>query len=1073
MAYTKSTVSFVDAQTIQIRLELGEIIDAAQTTEFPAGAVVLPGGWVHDASGRDIGKSWGDNKFFFGFDTYNASPIADLFDTKVINGVAQAPADTVSSWQVQVGGQTVTVEAVSRKTNVLDSAQVGPYNDYAFKTVENVFLRLATPMTEGSALSISFADADFTTLTAVYNPETVVSEAIHVNLKGFDPDDAYKVAFLSSWNGWDVDTTSPDGGAGVAQEFAPGTDWRIINQATGQVVLSGEIELTNAKNDAQNFWLNFQKTDTFSIDFSSLKTAGTYHIEVDGVGRSNSFEVAETHWGDTFELAMSGFYHQRSGIPLEQPYTTWERPSSLDPDDGLVVTQSRLKITDTSEGYKGGVSHGVGLDPQYDTGVVVENAQGGWHDAGDWDRRTQHLEAARKMIEGFENAPEFHESVILNIPEATNDIPDVLDEAIYGASVFRRLQAADGGVSGGIESTGSPRLGDGSWHDTNRVFAYAKDVWTTWEYAATAAKISFALKAYNVAESAAWQESAIRAMNWAEAQNEPTDSTTLLSRNIAAAELYRLTGNETFHDIYKETTVYDKPSWQVAWNERQLESAFVYARTNQPGVDAAIKASGVEDILREADYINNNFGDRGAFGSTVNPNGKTGWGSNEVAMDEAADLYVRAHVLTGDDKWLTEIQSEAQYLMGANPLNMTYLTGLEGRNPENFLNIDAETLGVNGPDGITLYGEHNIFDYGTTWFHDQVSGTVWPNFWQTPVAESYNGFTLFVPLTEYTVQQGMTDTAYVTGYLAAQSENDDAVWIAAGQSVLNGTEGADFLRGRTGNDKLNGGFGDDKIDGGAGNDQITGSRGDDSLSGGAGNDRLTGGAGSDRINGGAGNDSITGDVGDDFLIGGSGADTLSGGTGKDSLLGGDGADNLAGNEDDDILLGGGDADRLSGFTGNDTLHGGTGADVLSGGLGNDALNGDEGNDILRGDDGNDTLLGLADADSLYGGNGNDRLDGGAGADALWGGAGIDTFVFGLGSDRERLADFQIGVDKIELDDALWTGSLSAAQVLAEFGTLAANGRSATLDFHDGDILVIQSATTFTLAQLAADLQIGF
>lgn len=1074
MANTKYVVSFVDAQTIQIRLELGEIIDGAQTTEFPDGAIIYSDGNVNDANNQPLGRSWGDNKYLLPYDTYNASPIDDLFDTQVIDGVAQAPADTLSRWQVQIDGQTVTVEAVSRKTSILDTALVGHYNDNEFKTLENVYLRLAEPIDEGARITIGFDDADFQTQTVVYNPETVVSEAIHVNLKGFDPDDDYKVAYLSSWNGWDVDASLPGGGSGVAQEYAPGTGWQIIDEATGRVVMSGEIELTTSKDDPQNFTQNFQKTDTFSIDFSALTAAGTYHVVVDGVGRSNSFDVAETHWGDTFELAMSGFYHQRSGIALEQPYTDWERPSSLDPDEGLVVTQSSLKITDTTESYKSGsglVSHVVGLDPEYDTGVVVENAQGGWHDAGDWDRRTQHLEASRKMIENFENAPEYYETVTLNIPESGNDIPDILDEAIYGATVFRNLQKADGGVPGGIESTDNPRTGDGSWHNSSEVYVYAPDVWTSWEYAATAAKISHALKDYNAAESAAWQESAIRAMNWAESQNEPTDETTILSRNTAAAELYRLTGNETWHNIFKETTVYDKPSWQVQWNEHQFEGAYVYIRTTQPGVDTAIQTSAREDILREAEYISSNFGDRGAYGSTVNAFGKTGWGSNEVSMDEATDLYIRAHVLSGDDKWLAEIQSEAQYLMGANPLNMSYLTGLEGRNVENFLNVDAEALGVDGPDGITLYGEHNINDYGYTWFHGQIEDDVWPNFYQTPVGESYQGYTLYVPITEYTVQQGMTDTAYVTGYLAAQSEEDDAIYIATGQSRMSGGATDDYLRGRTGNDRLSGLAGNDKLDGGAGNDVLNGGAGDDSLSGADGNDKLLGAAGNDRMNGGAGNDSLAGQDGNDFLIGGTGNDTITGGAGTDSLLGGDGRDILSGQDGNDTLQGGGDNDRVNGGNGNDSVGGGIGNDSLYGGLGNDSLYGDEGIDLLRGDGGDDVLYGGGGADSLSGGIGNDLLDGGAGNDVLLGGTGFDRFIFGLGYGDDRISGFQRSVDKIEIDDALWSGTLTVLQMLEEYGTLSSNNKTLTLDFDSGDSLVIQNALAFNYDLFAHDILI--
>jgi Ca2+-binding RTX toxin-like protein len=78
------------------------------------------------------------------------------------------------------------------------------------------------------------------------------------------------------------------------------------------------------------------------------------------------------------------------------------------------------------------------------------------------------------------------------------------------------------------------------------------------------------------------------------------------------------------------------------------------------------------------------------------------------------------------------------------------------------------------------------------------------------------------------------------------------------------------------------------------------------------------------------------------------------------------------------------------------------------------------NDLLIGTAGSDTVTGHAGNDTLRGGGGNDVIVGGTGGDVLSGGLGADSFMFkagdmGRGAARDRVTDFQDGVDKILLD----------------------------------------------------------
>ncbi|WP_339947670.1 calcium-binding protein [uncultured Albimonas sp.] len=166
--------------------------------------------------------------------------------------------------------------------------------------------------------------------------------------------------------------------------------------------------------------------------------------------------------------------------------------------------------------------------------------------------------------------------------------------------------------------------------------------------------------------------------------------------------------------------------------------------------------------------------------------------------------------------------------------------------------------------------------------------------------------------------------------------------------------------------------------------------------------------------GGRRDDDLEGDDGDDAFAGGGGDDRIRGGGGDDDLAGGAGRDRLFGGEGDDTLSGGADDDRLRGDAGVDTLSGGEGRDRLDGGDDGDLLLGEAGDDRLDGDMGDDQLFGGEGNDRLKGGQGDDVLNGGAGDDRLWGNAGADRFVFAAGDGEDRIHDFDVAEDSLDL-----------------------------------------------------------
>ena len=182
---------------------------------------------------------------------------------------------------------------------------------------------------------------------------------------------------------------------------------------------------------------------------------------------------------------------------------------------------------------------------------------------------------------------------------------------------------------------------------------------------------------------------------------------------------------------------------------------------------------------------------------------------------------------------------------------------------------------------------------------------------------------------------------------------------------------------------------------------------------------------------------------DTVQTGGNADDVLASGAGDDTLFGEDGDDFLHGNQGADILRGGQHEDQLIGGVGNDTLNGGSHHDNILGGDGRDSLLGGSGRDTLDGGAGKDVLRGGVARDVLYGGNGDDTLNGNTGNDRLYGGGGADTFLFTGAIGYDRVQDFELWRDVIDLSavggvdsfaDVLAAGSDTGGGVELAFGS---------------------------------------
>lgn len=348
-------------------------------------------------------------------------------------------------------------------------------------------------------------------------------------------------------------------------------------------------------------------------------------------------------------------------------------------------------------------------------------------------------------------------------------------------------------------------------------------------------------------------------------------------------------------------------------------------------------------------------------------------------------------------------------------------------------------------------------------------------------------------------------TLNVESFIIYGGSGNDNVTLGNGNGTIFGGLGDDTLTGLSGNDLLNGGLGADTLNGGDGFDTasyagssaaVTINLATSSYSGGdADGDTLIG---IEAIIGSAFADSLTGNVGDDVLDGGGGSDALYGDAGNDRLIlgagaagaiidGGVGTDTLVVTANTTLaslvaiealeLAGGANLiltgtqfstglARNTAVSGNGTItvnmdvgtplvstpfafagtdvsfvvNGTSGFDIIK--LGNSTRN------VANGGDGVDQIRGGQLTDTINGGDGNDKIMGSGGADILTGGAGNDQFRYllttdsGPGANADRITDFTIGSDRLNLTAIDTNPLVAGVQGFAFIGNSAFHGMGA-------------------------------
>lgn len=632
-----------------------------------------------------------------------------------------------------------------------------------------IYLKLPYALKTGQSYLISLPALNLNRPGAYYvhDPAYSRSEAVHVSQIGFRADDPDKNAFLSQWMG-----------NGGGYTYPENLEFSLINEKTNERVFTGKAVMQWKGNVPEGIGtnLNHSGTDVIRLDFSSFNTPGRYRICVEGIGCGYAFNIdEESTWKNAFELSMKGVFNHRNGIIMGPPYTDFVRPRSFHPMDGVKVYQSTCSLLNSGNGLNalGTDKNNFGNLVAGKTDVLVPEAWGGNMDAGDWDRRINHLLTPRLYLELVELNPAYFKNLCLYIPESKNDLPDIVDEAIYCLDIYRRMQMPDGGIRGGVESSEHPIEGGTSWQEIHTVMAYAPDHWSSYLYTGVAARLAVVLKMLGKEEIAKiWEASAVKAMEYAETEyqrwmdgpeyakvTQRAKNAIPVERNLAAVELYRLTKNKKWHQVYLSTV-----------KSSRADAQFVYARLDQSLVDKKVQKNAIDSIMAEANRLVQ-LSANNAYGLTAGSAGRAMSGYSSVYTIPAATTLPKAHYLSGNPQYLKTILRSSLYSAGANPMNLCLTTGLGENFVQNPLHEDTKHTGRPAPLGITVFGPCELpFSDARPGgeLETRLNTTCIPLISNWPASEAYFDVFWFVAQNEYVIDRPLGQTGYIWGYLASR-----------------------------------------------------------------------------------------------------------------------------------------------------------------------------------------------------------------------------------------------------------------------------------------------------------------
>ena len=391
--------------------------------------------------------------------------------------------------------------------------------------------------------------------------------------------------------------------------------------------------------------------------------------------------------------------------------------------------------------------------------ATVDGLWGGYHDAGDYDKRIEHLRVVDDLVDLREMFPGRFDQDDLGLPESNNGVPDLLDEALWAIALYEKLQGPDGGVRAGVETTGYPGWDEMPEDDHNHAwYAYAPDPHSTYRFAGAAAKLARQILAYDPAKGSELLARAQSAWGWAEAHRDKPYSLAFLDA-YAAAELFKTTGDPAYQTAYAAYAPKSLGDWD---GDEAVPALWAWATSDGAGSAAAAALL----IGRADSWVAR--GAKAGFRFVKHPYAPMGWGSGSIPKQ--ADVLFRAHWLTGTQSYLQYGATTVDGTLGNNAMGLSYVTGVGAMAVERPLHTPSMADGIDAAlPGLTVFGPAKMESSGG--IQGAVIGAYEPAITSWPMAERFADVGFSPVVNEFTVHESIGPTALAFGYLAELDES--------------------------------------------------------------------------------------------------------------------------------------------------------------------------------------------------------------------------------------------------------------------------------------------------------------
>lgn len=400
-------------------------------------------------------------------------------------------------------------------------------------------------------------------------------------------------------------------------------------------------------------------------DFSRLRQEGIFRIEVEKE-QSLTFPITKKGYKEALHASLKAFYYQRCGVEVEEVYANeWKHAACHLQKSYLYHPQAEELLQSDQES------------------LVEIDTKGGWHDAGDYGRYTvAAAKAIADLLYAYLHFPmAFQESI--GIPESIYPGADLLHEVKVELDWMLKMQREDGAVYTKVATRFFPGMIMPE-EDLDPLFIFDVSTPATADFAAA---LALAAKVYQEKDSSYAQRclsAAIAAYQWVKQQpqqlftnpeninsGEYGDTTDVDERYWAAAQLFEITGESTYHEDFLYYAKELKDRLSLGWADVGGYGTLCYLTSTRER-DSLIYEELKADWLNYAQLLEKRSQEDG-YGISLSIDEYI-WGSNMVLLNQAMVLII-ANLLGKDTKFDDLIYSDVDYLFGKNPMDISYITG--------------------------------------------------------------------------------------------------------------------------------------------------------------------------------------------------------------------------------------------------------------------------------------------------------------------------------------------------------------------------------------------------------------